>query len=82
MDPSENSCWWKLRKISSRYTEKKSSWKGYPSIFVFFLPSPSSSIQWRALEEINAGVCDGMTYDEIKKNMPEEFKYVRILSCS
>ncbi|KAG9130285.1 hypothetical protein Leryth_004280 [Lithospermum erythrorhizon] len=72
MDPSENSCWWKLRKISSRYTEKKSSWKGYPSIF----------IQWRALEEINAGVCDGMTYDEIKKNMPEEFKYVRILSCS
>ncbi|XP_043717264.1 6-phosphofructo-2-kinase/fructose-2,6-bisphosphatase-like isoform X2 [Telopea speciosissima] len=29
-------------------------------------------IQWRALEEINAGVCDGMTYEEIKKNMPEE----------
>ncbi|CAN6284611.1 unnamed protein product [Urochloa humidicola] len=25
-------------------------------------------IQWRALDEINAGVCDGMTYDEIKKN--------------
>ncbi|KAH7838959.1 hypothetical protein Vadar_033141 [Vaccinium darrowii] len=29
-------------------------------------------IQWRALDEINAGVCDGMTYEEIKKNMPEE----------
>ncbi|WOL16298.1 6-phosphofructo-2-kinase/fructose-2,6-bisphosphatase-like isoform X2 [Canna indica] len=31
-------------------------------------------IQWRALEEINAGVCDGMTYEEIKKNMPEEYE--------
>ncbi|RRT63828.1 hypothetical protein B296_00007356 [Ensete ventricosum] len=33
-------------------------------------------IQWRALEEINAGVCDGMTYEEIKKNMPDEYVYV------
>ncbi|KAL6203443.1 hypothetical protein ACLB2K_027143 [Fragaria x ananassa] len=31
-------------------------------------------IQWRALDEIYAGVCDGMTYDEIKKNMPEEYE--------
>ncbi|TVU47399.1 hypothetical protein EJB05_06999, partial [Eragrostis curvula] len=31
-------------------------------------------IQWRALDEINAGVCDGMTYDEIKKNKPEEYE--------
>ncbi|XP_071721282.1 6-phosphofructo-2-kinase/fructose-2,6-bisphosphatase-like isoform X2 [Rutidosis leptorrhynchoides] len=30
-------------------------------------------IQWRALDEINAGVCDGMTYEEIKKNMSEEY---------
>lgn len=30
-------------------------------------------IQWRSLDEINAGVCDGMTYEEIKKNMPEEY---------
>lgn len=29
-------------------------------------------IQWRALDEINAGACDGMTYEEIKKNMSEE----------
>ncbi|THU67925.1 hypothetical protein C4D60_Mb05t29850 [Musa balbisiana] len=34
----------------------------------------TASIQWRALEEINAGVCDGMTYEEIKKNMPEEYE--------
>ena len=33
-------------------------------------------IQWRALDEINAGACDGMTYEEIKKNMPEEYGYV------
>ncbi|XP_050367571.1 6-phosphofructo-2-kinase/fructose-2,6-bisphosphatase [Argentina anserina] len=31
-------------------------------------------IQWRALDEIYVGVCDGMTYDEIKKNMPEEYE--------
>jgi len=31
-------------------------------------------IQWRALDEINSGVCDGMTYEEIKKIMPEEFE--------
>ncbi|XP_061958846.1 6-phosphofructo-2-kinase/fructose-2,6-bisphosphatase-like isoform X1 [Populus nigra] len=31
-------------------------------------------IQWRALDEINAGVCDGMTYEEIKKTMPEEYE--------
>ncbi|XP_057772481.1 6-phosphofructo-2-kinase/fructose-2,6-bisphosphatase isoform X1 [Salvia miltiorrhiza] len=31
-------------------------------------------IQWRALDEINAGVCDGMSYEEIKKNMPEEYE--------
>ncbi|XP_061347168.1 6-phosphofructo-2-kinase/fructose-2,6-bisphosphatase-like [Gastrolobium bilobum] len=31
-------------------------------------------IQWRALDEINAGVCDGMTYEEIKNNMPEEYE--------
>ncbi|GAB4825382.1 hypothetical protein Ancab_008253 [Ancistrocladus abbreviatus] len=31
-------------------------------------------IQWRSLDEINAGVCDGMTYGEVKKNMPEEYE--------
>ncbi|XP_057483852.1 6-phosphofructo-2-kinase/fructose-2,6-bisphosphatase-like isoform X1 [Actinidia eriantha] len=35
---------------------------------------PKVNIQWRALDEINAGVCDGMTYEEIKKNMPEEYE--------
>ncbi|KAH9620683.1 hypothetical protein KSS87_001465 [Heliosperma pusillum] len=31
-------------------------------------------VQWRALDEINAGVCDGMSYEEIKKNMPDEYE--------
>lgn len=47
-----------------------------------FLISDGSSlllqIQWRALDEINAGVCDGMTYEEIKKNMPEEYEYAAV----
>ncbi|XP_039272753.2 6-phosphofructo-2-kinase/fructose-2,6-bisphosphatase 1-like isoform X1 [Styela clava] len=32
-----------------------------------------SSEQWKALNEISAGVCEGMTYEEIEKSMPEEF---------
>ncbi|XP_002991023.2 6-phosphofructo-2-kinase/fructose-2,6-bisphosphatase [Selaginella moellendorffii] len=30
-------------------------------------------VQWRALDEINAGICDGMTYEEIGKKMPDEY---------
>ncbi len=29
--------------------------------------------EWRALDEINAGECDGMTYAEIEHAMPQEF---------
>ena len=29
--------------------------------------------EWKALDEIHAGVCDGMTYAEIERNMPAEF---------
>jgi broad specificity phosphatase PhoE/predicted kinase len=29
---------------------------------------------WRALDEIDAGVCDGMTYDEIAETMPHEYE--------
>lgn len=32
------------------------------------------SLQWRALNEIEAGVCDGLTYAEIKERHPEEWK--------
>ena len=29
---------------------------------------------WRALDEIDAGVCDGMTYGEIARVMPHEYE--------
>ncbi|TNN65238.1 6-phosphofructo-2-kinase/fructose-2,6-bisphosphatase [Liparis tanakae] len=29
--------------------------------------------QWKALNEIDAGVCEELTYEEIQKNFPEEF---------
>jgi broad specificity phosphatase PhoE/predicted kinase len=29
---------------------------------------------WRALDEIDAGVCDGMTYAEIAEQLPDEFR--------
>jgi 6-phosphofructo-2-kinase/fructose-2,6-biphosphatase 2 len=31
-------------------------------------------LQWRALSEIEVGVCDGMTYEEIEQKFPDEFK--------
>lgn len=31
------------------------------------------SEQWKALNEISAGVCEGMTYDEIEDSYPDEF---------
>jgi hypothetical protein len=37
-------------------------------------------VQWRALDEINSGVCDGMTYLEIKETMPEDYLYVLLFS--
>jgi len=30
-------------------------------------------LSWRALDEIDAGICDGMTYDEIHAAMPDEY---------
>eukprot|EP00210_Caulerpa_lentillifera_P001990 g1908.t1 len=36
-----------------------------------YLPFPK--LRWKALDEINAGRCDGMTYEEIKTSMPDEY---------
>lgn len=30
--------------------------------------------KWKALGELDSGICEGMTYDEIKKNFPEVYK--------
>ncbi len=37
-------------------------------------PLGRRSIPWRALDEINAGICDGMTYEQIKQEMPSEYE--------
>lgn len=36
-------------------------------------PFTQDHVAWRALDEIDAGVCEGMTYDEIRLKMPEVF---------
>ena len=30
--------------------------------------------QWKALDELDAGVCDGLTYEEIEQRYPEDFR--------
>ncbi|KAK7948487.1 6-phosphofructo-2-kinase [Apiospora aurea] len=38
-----------------------------------FFPENYNQLQWKALDELDAGVCDGMTYQEIKDVYPEDF---------
>lgn len=35
---------------------------------------PYNQLQWKALDELDAGACDGLTYEEIEKQFPEDFK--------
>lgn len=37
-----------------------------------YLPYPKKS--WKALDELDAGLCDGLTYEDIEKDFPEDFK--------
>lgn len=34
---------------------------------------PFPKLRWKVLDEIQAGIFDGMTYAEIEQNMPDEF---------
>jgi broad specificity phosphatase PhoE len=34
---------------------------------------PYRKIQWRSLDEIDAGICEGMTYADVEVKMPKEF---------
>ncbi|RDW75776.1 fructose-2,6-bisphosphatase-like protein [Coleophoma crateriformis] len=38
------------------------------------LPKEYNQLQWKALDELDAGVCDGLTYAEIEEQYPEDFK--------
>lgn len=35
---------------------------------------PYKKLAWKALDELDAGVCDGMTYKEIEEKYPNDFK--------
>lgn len=37
-------------------------------------PLGRPSYAWRALDEIDAGICDGMSYQQIREQMPDEFE--------
>ncbi|KAJ3196047.1 Fructose-2,6-bisphosphatase [Irineochytrium annulatum] len=34
---------------------------------------PHPQLQWKALDELDSGVCDGLTYEEIEERYPEDF---------
>lgn len=36
-------------------------------------PVSTEAVAWRALDEIDAGICDGLTYEEIRERMPDDF---------
>lgn len=38
------------------------------------LPKEYHRLQWKALDELDAGVCDGLTYQEIADRYPEDFR--------
>jgi len=38
-----------------------------------FLPKHYNQLQWKALDELDAGVCDAMTYNEIKEKYPDDY---------
>ncbi|KAI9852446.1 MAG: Fructose-2,6-bisphosphatase [Thelocarpon superellum] len=39
-----------------------------------FLPEKHLQLKWKALDELDSGVCDGLTYQEIEDQYPEDFK--------
>ena len=34
---------------------------------------PYEKLTWKSLDELDAGVCDGMTYEQIEEQYPEDF---------
>ena len=39
-----------------------------------FLSEAHTKLEWKALDELDSGVCDGLTYEEIEKRYPEDFR--------
>ena len=48
------------------------------------------TIQWKQLDEIDSGACDGMTYEEIQRQFPSDYEdremdkvgYITLTRCS
>ncbi|EFW98878.1 fructose-bisphosphatase [Grosmannia clavigera kw1407] len=38
------------------------------------LPKDYNQMQWKALDELDSGVCDGYTYQQIKDEFPDDFR--------
>lgn len=38
------------------------------------LPNEYNQLQWKALDELNSGVCDGLTYQDIKERYLDDFE--------
>lgn len=38
------------------------------------LPKDYNQLQWKALDELDSGVCDGYTYQQIKDQFPDDFR--------
>lgn len=34
---------------------------------------PFQSLQWKQLDELSSGSCDGLTYEEIEREFPQDF---------
>ena len=41
--------------------------------FLAASPKGYSKLEWKALDELDSGLCDGLTYEEIAKTYPEDF---------
>ena len=65
----------------ARFCEERAATLGPVSVWTSTLQraiatarhAPFPTVTWKALDEIDAGVCDGMTYDEIQRTKPDEF---------
>ena len=61
-----------MSKIASHFDIWTSSFQRTIQTATFF-PTSTRRIEWKALDEIDAGVCEGLTYDEIATRHPREF---------
>ncbi|GMM31634.1 fructose-2,6-bisphosphatase [Martiniozyma asiatica (nom. inval.)] len=68
----------KLKSLVEEYIPNSSQLQIWTSTLIRtkqtsqYLPHPKKS--WKALDELDAGSCDGLTYEEIAEQFPDDFK--------